>query len=421
MKHSSLSGPRGAPDGRQGKTPSERERFPGWVIAALVGLHIVLAVTLFDPKIHTGGDNLTYVLLAESLLRSGDGYALSMAPGPPQPQTQYPPGYPLLLAPILLLLGRNFIALKLLSLVLTASSVVAFSLFARQGRDKVSWLTLSVVFAVNPLVIDYSHWVLSEAAFLCCTVAAIWLLRKDEKNPNLGWPFALALAAQIFGFYIRQIGALLLVGTSLAYLCRREWKKFWWHGFIGAGLTVPWLVRSHLVSGTATPYLSEFRLRNIYAPEEGQVTLLDLIARGFGNAWTYVTAELPRALVWAEHVWWNFSGLMAIVAMVVALFAGYGIVLAIRKRRYALAFYVILTGVAISLFQAAVADVRYLLPLVPLILVFAHDGMEGVGTTAAGREVYPYRGFGWTSLYRVSGSATEGACQFGDDWQASHL
>ena len=79
------------------------------VTGGLVALHAGLCVALFDPKIHTGGDSVTYVLLAESILETGDGYSLSLEPGPPVAHTKYPPGYPALLAPIVMSVGERAI------------------------------------------------------------------------------------------------------------------------------------------------------------------------------------------------------------------------------------------------------------------------------------------------------------------------
>ena len=63
-----------------------------WLLIGLfMLLNLVFCLLLFDPKLHTGGDSSSYVSLAESVLRLGDGYSDSMAPGAPVPHTVYPP------------------------------------------------------------------------------------------------------------------------------------------------------------------------------------------------------------------------------------------------------------------------------------------------------------------------------------------
>ena len=351
-----------------------------WVTGGLVTLHVVLCAALFEPKIHTGGDSVTYVLLAESVLRTGDGYSLSLEPGPPEAHTKYPPGYPMLLAPLVAVAGRDFVLLKLVSLLFTAGSVLVFCLYARRERDWLPWLAVALAFAVSPGVIDYSRWMLSEAPFLFFTLVAIWMLREDACDGKIGRPFVLALLASIAGFYMRQIGALLLAGASLAFLMRREWRKFLVHGVVGGGLTIPWLVRSQLVSGETTPYLEEFLLENVYNPEAGYLGFSGLVGRFFENGMLYATRELPRALVGSDSAW-SASLPVVCVAVVVCVLALAGLIRALRSKPGAAEFYLILTCVAIMLFQSSVNDVRYLVPLIPLVLAYAADG----ATVLAGR------------------------------------
>lgn len=346
----------------------------GWqVTGGLVALHLALCAALFEPKIHTGGDSVTYVLLAESVLRTGDGYSLSLEPGPPEAHTKYPPGYPAILAPLVWLAGRDFVLLKLVSVLFTAGSVLVFCLYARREREWAPWLVLALAFAVSPGVIDYSRWMLSEAPFLFFTLAAIWMLREDESDTDIGRPFVLALAASIAGFYMRSIGALLLVGASVAYLLRRQWRKFLVHGVVGGGLTIPWLVRNQLVSGETTPYLEEFLLENVYNPDAGTLGVSGLVGRFFENGVLYATRELPRALVGSDSAW-SGNLLIVCVAVLVCVLALSGLVKALRRGPGAADLYLILTCVAIMLFQSSVNDVRYLVPLIPLILVYAADG-----------------------------------------------
>ena len=357
------------------------------VTAGLVALHVLLCAALFDPKIHTGGDSATYVLLAESVLTWGDGYSLSIDPGPPQVHTKYPPAYPAMLAPLVAIFGRNFVVLKLLSVVMTATCVLLFCRYARRGREPVPWFFVAAAFAVSPGVIDYSRWMLSEAPFLLFTLLTLWQLERDRENEGMGRPFWLALLAAIASFYTRTIGAVLLVAASLSYLVRREWRKFFVHGVLGAGLTIPWLVRGRLAQGTATPYLEEFVLRNIYNPEAGHLGFTGVVGRFFENGRLYASRELPRALAGSDSSWADALPVVAL-AVVVSCLALVGLVRAMRRRPGAPEFYLVLTCVTIMLFQTSVNDVRYLVPLVPLILIYATDG-AGVLVRASKRLLPP--------------------------------
>ena len=343
----------------------------------LVVLHILLCIALFDPKIHTGGDSVTYVLLAESILEAGDGYSLSLEPGPPEAHTLYPPGYPVLLAPLVGLFGRNYVVLKMLSVLFTAGSVLVFCQFARRGREPLLWFCLALAFAVSPGVIDYSRWMLSEAPFLFFTLVALWGLQEDQQQSRIGRPFVLGLLAAVASYYVRSVGAVLLAGASLCYLLQRQWRKFLVHGVAGGALTIPWLVRNRLVTGTTTPYLEVFRLKNVYSPDAGYLDLPGMVGRVFENGWFYLVRELPRALVGSDSAW-SGNVLVGCVAVLVAGLALLGLFRALRERPSGADFYVILSCAAILLFQSSVNDVRYLIPLIPLILVYATDGAGAI-------------------------------------------
>lgn len=353
------------------------------IVGGLAALHLLLCAVLFDPKVHTGGDSVTYVLLAESLLRAGDGFALSMAPGPPEAHTHYPPGYPALLAPAVALFGRNFFALKLLSVLFTTASVVVFCLYTRRGREPVPWLCLGLAFAVTPGVIDYSRWILSEAPFLLLTLVALWGLRADSEAERIGPAFVVALLASVASFYVRSIGALLLAATSTAYLVNRRWPRLVVHGIAGSALTIPWLVRNQFVADSASPYFAQFRLANVYAPEAGNLDLIGFGGRLLENLWLYASREMPRLLVGSDSPWTTHP-VMTAAGVAVSALAALGLVRACR-RPAAREFYVVYMGLAILLFQESVNDVRYLVPLVPLILIYLFDAVGALGRGARRR------------------------------------
>jgi len=288
-----------------------------------------------------------------------------------------------MLAPLVTVFGRNFVLLKLLSVAFTAGAVLLFCRYARRGRDPLAWFTLALAFAVSPGVIDYSRWMLSEAPFLFFTLLALWQLDEDRGSERMGRPFWLGLAAAVIGFYVRSIGALLLAGASLAYLVRREWRKFFVHGAAGAGLTVPWLVRNRLASDSATPYLEEFLLGNVYVPEAGFLGVGGMVVRFFENLVLYGTRELPRALVGSDSAWAGTTPVV-MIALVVCGLALYGLVRALRRGPAAADCYFILACLAIMLFQRSVNDVRYLVPLIPLVLLYAADGATALGRVSKG-------------------------------------
>ena len=111
---------------------------------------LILNVLLFDPKLSTGGDNATYISLAKSIAE-GRGYRSIYDPAEPA-HTQCPFGLSLLLVPVILTLGMNFVAMKLLVLVMGLAVTYFFWRFLSEGVDAVPAVILSaaVLTAFNP-------------------------------------------------------------------------------------------------------------------------------------------------------------------------------------------------------------------------------------------------------------------------------
>ena len=349
------------------------DRRPRWAIGALAVLNLALCLVLFEPKLHTGGDSSHYVILAESVLRAGDGYADAYLAGEPVPHTKYPPLYPMLLAPLLALFGRNFVVLKLLSVALTVGSVFVFTVLVRERYGSPVWFWLGLAFAASPVVVDYSHWMLSEAPYLFFTLLALLFLHRERAEERIGRYFWLALLAIVATYYVRGIGVVFIAAGSLYLLATRQWRKTAIYSAVAAALSLPWFIRNQVLSGEATPYLEQFLLQSVYEPEAGYHDLGGMIGRFFTNVWIYSAREMPRVLAGSESAW-AATGLLKGLALLLCALALVGFVHVVRRRLGAEEIYFALSCLAILLFEEVVSDVRYLMPLVPLILFYATDG-----------------------------------------------
>ncbi len=355
------------------------------VTIALLLVNLLLCLLLFEPKLHTGGDNASYIILSESIFRRGDGYSDTIVPGPPQPHTQYPFGYPLLLAPLVLLFGRSYIVLKLLSVSFSVLSVLAFIRLSRRlYQTPLHWAALALAFALNPLVIDYSHWILSEISFLLFSLLALNLFFRSEDDPRPGRWFWLSLGSIVFVYYLRSIGITLIGAAFLSYVIWTRWRKAIVFAGGAAVLFLPWFIRNKLVRGDVTPYLNQFLMKNVYDPESGLVGLSGMARRVVDNVWIYSWRELPRVFLGSESeltfnpVIRSFGLLLAVVLLV-------GLIRHLVHRPRILEIYFIFNMIAVLLFEEVVSDVRYLLPLAPIILYYLFDGM----TVLAGKLVRP--------------------------------
>ncbi len=341
--------------------------------------NLLLCFLLFDPKPHTGGDNASYVILAQSILRLGDGYTQSIGPGPAVPHTQYPFGYPLLLAPLVALVGPDFALLKLLSMAFSLLAVFLFARIMRQNAAPVTAAAATLCFALNPVLVDYSHWVLTEEAFLCSSLLALYFLTEATRGGGtvrFGRPFWLAVLSLVFTAHIRSIGVAFVGGGLLFFAVRRQWKALAVFFLAVAVLMAPWSIRNHLVSTESSAVAGAFMLKNPYSPELGTIGLSDLATRIGHNIAIYGGAETGRALLGSESLW-AVTAPAVWLSVLVSLLVVTGLLGKIVRDGLGMleAYFAFFLGIVL-VWPDAWSDVRFIMPLIPLMLYYLASAVE---------------------------------------------
>lgn len=225
-----------------------------WVLVALVAAACASLAVFVHPYYEaseTTNDASIYIACAKSLL-AGEGYAYLGAPF-----TIRPPGFSLLIAPVIAWRGLDFAALHtLVSLFGVATIALLFVwLHPRLG----TWVSLAVAIAVwlNPTFRQMCNQVMSDvpgAAFLfACLLVERWADRERSLRRDVVLGVAIAIAA-----YVRSVNVLLVP----AILCARiaQHRGGGWAGFARArvlGLVAgtalvlaPWSIRDALSRGT---------------------------------------------------------------------------------------------------------------------------------------------------------------------------
>lgn len=190
------------------------------LLAFFILLSAVLAVLRFDSlQIGTPYDDAHYIILAESLA-NGRGYELINFPRP-QIERNFPPGWPLLLAPFTLAFPKNYDALKIVSLVLWLASIcLVHKLFSKRlASPRLEILTGLV--ALNPLLVGSSVTVMSESAYLFVSLLALNTL--DKKDGRIAWLIP-AAALAFYAQQIRTIGIALTVSLLIFLLLSRRFR-----------------------------------------------------------------------------------------------------------------------------------------------------------------------------------------------------
>jgi hypothetical protein len=190
---------------------------------SIVILFIILGSLALTAYPSANGDNVSYIVLAESLVK-GLGYVNTIHPGDVA-ETQYPPLLPILLSPLVGLLGRNYFALKLIPLAFGAGALaMIFKLFHEHvGSERAFIVTLLT--GLNAWYLNLATSIVAEPVYLFFSAAALLYMNRfitTGQNFNTLVTTALLLAAS---FYTRTVGISLVVASLIFLLLRRRLKS----------------------------------------------------------------------------------------------------------------------------------------------------------------------------------------------------
>ena len=313
----------------------------------------------FNPVPHSGGDNAGYLALAYSLVT--DGTYTEVFDPQRLAHTKYPPVFPAILAVLMWLGARTWVAFKTTAAVATIASVGLTFLWAERRLGSVPAFGVSVLLALSSAVVYYSHWILSDPVFVAFTLGALVALDRASDDGARPWWVALGVAAAGLAFFTRSAG-LPLVVTLVAWLARERR----WRALAGTAVTVgvPALAWWWRARGGAASYAAEFWMVDPYRPELGTVGVLGLVPRAFTNLTAYVATHGPGGIVGQETPALAILGL----ALTVAALAGWA--LTARERIGPAELFFALYAGLILLWPAVWAGDRFALPLYPIVFVY---------------------------------------------------
>lgn len=354
---------------RQPDGPGRTARRLRWlrpvaVPAGLALIHILLALLVFDPTPHTGGDGAGYIALARSLLERHE-YVRLHDPALPA-ETRYPPAFPALLAFAMLVGVRSWTALKLVMVAVSGAAVALGYVWLRRWSSPGLALGVTAVLAVSPGVLDLSHWILSDVPFWAFTMLALWGFEayaraSDGGNTNAAAWLATAILATVLAYFTRSAGLPLLMAAAGWLAICRHWRALAVFAATALPLAALWWLRSQ--TGGAD-YVNEFLLVDPYRPELGRAALTDLLARPLANGRKYATLHLPILLFGRAHP------LLLPASVIVLGLAATGWLLRVRRAGLIELFLPLYLGLLL-VWPAVWSGERFLLPALPLVLGYA--------------------------------------------------
>lgn len=374
------------PDGPPAAEPRPwGEIFQPWHVAlALALVHLALALLSIDPTPHEGGDSAAYLALAKSLLETGT-YRELWDPAA-RAHTQYPPGWPLVLAGALAVGVKPWIGFKVMVTLFSAGAVGLSYLWARRVTTPGIALAAAAVLAVSPGTVDLARWELSDVPFWCFTMLALWAFARLQDAPPPpsgdapaapGWradvgPLALAAVGTLLAYATRSAGLPLVVAAVAWLVWRRRWRGLALFAAIVGPFAVGWWIRGRMVGGEG--YVGHLWYVDPYIPALGTVTPLGMLARVIRNVVEYTGDHVPYLLLGSRM---TPAAWVAGTALVVMAAVGWG--LRLRRRAGITEIWLPVYVALLLIWPAEWSGERFILPALPVLLVCAGEVVRWAG------------------------------------------
>jgi dolichyl-phosphate-mannose-protein mannosyltransferase len=316
-------------------------------------------------------DSATYIMLGKSLI-TGHGFKYMDIP-----HTKYPFMFPLMLCPIVGLLGRNFLMMRLMIVSMALGSIgLTFWLFKRSFG---LWLGLGVMLmtaASYPLMIECTR-ILSDVPYMLLSLLSLIFIRRYAQDEKWKGKFGYISAGLILAsFLTRYIGMALFGGTVIYLLVDSKGdmslrlRKI---ALISLIFLIPaslWMVRGAVFRKTSPPppglreflsYEKELVIVNPGDPHSGTLSLSNFVSRVRVNTPYYqdLAADIIRGKDARSRGYIRAITILLLCGFVYCLVKWRGVF------EYYVFFYVLIYIVWTSL-----QGHRFLVPIIPFIFYY---------------------------------------------------
>lgn len=345
----------------------------------------VLLITVGDPWLSWSGDSAMYLMHARNLVEGVAYNATGYIQNPNAylaPQA-YPPGFPLVLAPVYALIGLNIGGLKIYATLLFVLAVGAFAGLIRRDLAATrigtwAWLGLLPLIGANPLLSGYASSLYSDGFFLLTVYAALWATegvyrRREARAPSL----ALAvLAGGLIGFcaLTRIFGLLLFVSIVLFELLRYRRPTRAGLQIIASGIAV-YVIATALIahdsivikSGSHQGYGHLLTTDLLTHAAHLPATIFDNIVTYIEYSSRYLILELP----WGTPA--RLTNLSLAITLAVLLIGLVGYIACLRRRLTVREIFCAIYLLGLMPWMAT--NARYLMPAIPLLFFYLVVGL----------------------------------------------
>lgn len=191
----------------------------------------LLFVVIFFHSSELREDSPDYVEVASNVI-SGNGFTTGISNQFHLATTGIPkvghvgPGWPLIIAPFMLLGDRGIFVVRLLNIIFgTASVFLAMIVARRYFKRRFIELSVGLIMSFHPFLIHYTGYLLTETVSVFLFTLYVFILTNEQKTGN--W----ILSGLVLGYLVLVRGSFFLyIFPSLLMLtilnCNKKWYRF---------------------------------------------------------------------------------------------------------------------------------------------------------------------------------------------------
>lgn len=351
------------------------------VIVALIAFFIMLSGKLF---VVFGFDTPDYILLARSMAL-GHGYVNINIPGLPA-HTQYPPGLPLLLTPVLYLLGFNLMWMHIIILFFAFLSICIIKRLFESKADKFLGIAIALLTLSNFYFIYITREILSEIPYTFFSLLAIIFFEKYYAHDSKQRYLVLFIAALVASYFTKMIGVTLYAAalSALVLMAFKEKKqrplpvkKIFIFAIVAILPFLLFMARNALLSSGDNTYQEIFFRANYYNVDSGLADTLALFTRLVKNLRIYLL--LPSKMTLFYLAYGRVSPLLFnVLSLITTALMLYGLLNKLYKKAGVRELYIIFFLALVIIWPVyGIGDsFRYLVPLIPFFYYYLFVGIR---------------------------------------------
>lgn len=340
-------------------------------------------LTLYSP------DSIRYVIWGTSIA-GGRGFVDDTQPDP-QWFVEHAPLYPVLIAPAEFFFPDSLVAAKAVSLLWGLLALMLMHRWLSKRLGPLPALLGSLLMVCNPLLLVYSSEALSEApfvAFLCLALVLSEDVAARKGSSGYRLPMLLAIVGTIG--LLREIGVAVVAGVILYFALQKQWRRAALMFLAAAVCLGLWYVRNQILVPLpegATKANTELVFEHFVTPA-GTSLVSELWQRIWISAGSYAW-QLAGSILYPLHGSGQVNLAVDAVAMPgfarIILAASASILLLFgvssdwKDRTAAILRASIAVGYLLLVFIFPVHDIRFLFPLLPLMIFYILKGAGALG------------------------------------------